>query len=232
MRTRRWRMFLLPTILAVVTACGPIEFPHVIRMPREVPPATTVKVPEKHPAPELRLEEIAGYLESGDYRSALELVRTEIGRGTRETSLAEEYVQAVNGVINTAELHQEADQLAKAGELFRLAHEWFPKTEAASQRVDLTSGELMVRIADCADGLMDRGLVAYRGGDLDKAIESWKVIGTFDPWHQESRRALETAEVQRANLEKVRGANSQPVTAEERPTSTLQSVSPPPLHGG
>lgn len=207
MRTQRWRMFLLPLVLVAVTACGPIDISRIIGPPKEIPPSGADHVPKKHVAPKVRTQEIAGYLESGDYRSALELIRAEIGRGVRETDLANEYEKAANGVINSAELSLEKGRPAQAGELYRLVHEWFPKSEAVSQRVELTRDDLMSRIDGCADELMDRGLVAYRGGNLDSAIESWKMIATFNPWHQESRRAIETAEVQRVNLEKVRAAN-------------------------
>jgi hypothetical protein len=51
---------------------------------------------------------------------------------------------------------------------------------------------------------MERGLAAYRSGDLDQAITDWKLIRAFAPEHQASRKALQTAEIQLANLKKVR----------------------------
>lgn len=202
MKIRRWCKLLLPSILFVLTACGPIDFSRFI----ETPKGGSFDVPDRRAASAACRQEIGQQLASENYRSALEMVRKEVRGGVPEAALAEEYGRALNGVLSTAERYRTGGMPEKAGELFRLAHEKFPETATVSKRVSLTSPEIKVRIEACADQLMERGLVAYRGGDLDGAIKTWKMIHTFDPRHQASRKALETAEIQRVNLEKVRAA--------------------------
>jgi len=203
MKIRHWRILLLPSILFALTACGPIDFSRFIQVPRE----GFFGTPGQRAASVTRRQEIGAQLASENYCSALELVRKEVRGGVQETALAEEYGRAVNGVLSTAERYRDKGQPEKAGELFRLAHEGFPETPAVAKRSKLTRPEILARIENCADQLMERGLVAYRGGDLDGAIKTWRQIQTFSPRHQASRKALETAEVQRSNLEKVRAAN-------------------------
>ncbi len=202
MKIRRWSKLLLPSILFALTACGPAAFSRFNEAPRE----GFFGTPGKRAASAACRQEIGEQLQSENYRSALELVRKEIRGGVAETALAEEYGRAVNGVLGTAELYRDRGLPEKAGELYRLAHEGFPETAAVAKRSRLTRSEIKARIDACAGQLMERGLVAYRGGDLEGAIKTWKMIQTFDPRHQASRKAMETAEVQRINLEKVRAA--------------------------
>ena len=195
---------LPPLFMLALTACGTVDYPR-----RAAPAAESVRTaPSERPAPSpaerisaLR-QEIALKLEAGEYRFALNLLRKE-SRGMPEASLAEEYGRAINGLLGDAERHRKKGMPEKAGELLRFAHDGYPKTEAAAKHVDATPAEILPLIEECAGELMERGLVAYRAGDLDEAIRMWKTIRAFSPRHQASRKALETAEVQRANLEKV-----------------------------
>lgn len=192
---------LLPLLFLALTACGLADFARL-----GGPPVETIAAERPGPSPSEQTaalrNEIHRKLETEEYRSALNLLRKE-NKGIPEASLAEEYGRAINGLLGQAERYRETGLPEKAGELLRSAHDGYPKTEAAAEYVNATPAEILARIEECAGELMERGLVAYRAGDLDEAIRMWKTIRAFSPRHQASRKALETAEVQRANLEKV-----------------------------
>jgi tetratricopeptide (TPR) repeat protein len=202
----RWRGRLLPAaILLALTACGPVDFSRRAGKPGESLNGTAAKRTSGSPSEAMASvrQEIRRQLAAENYRSALNLLRKEIKGGRPEAALAEEYALAVNGVLVQAEQDRKQGFPEKAGELFRSAHDGYPKTEAVAKMVRLPPPEILARIEDCAKELMERGLVAYRAGDLERAIRTWKTIHAFNPRHQASRKAMETAEVQRANLEKV-----------------------------
>jgi tetratricopeptide (TPR) repeat protein len=202
----RWCFHLLPAlVLLTLTACGPTEFFGRSSTPRKSLLPGKTENPSSSPSslsvtlqPKIHLE-----LEAENYCSALNLVRKAIKRGVPETALADEYGQAIDGILIEARQYQQDGLPEKAGELFRTAHDGFPETEEVAEKVSVTPSAISARIEECAEKLMERGLVAYRSGDLDEAIRIWKMIHTFNPRHQASLKALETAEIQLSNLEKV-----------------------------
>lgn len=199
------RHLLLVLVLLTLASCGPAGF---LRRsgspPRQSALAGKTENPPLSPAnvsATIR-RKIHQELAAENYRSALNLLRREIKKGVPEKALADEYGQAINGLLREAKGYQQKGLPEKAGALFRSAHERFPKTKEVAERISLAPAEISARIEDCAEKLMERGLIAYRGGDLDGAIKAWKMIHAFSPRHQASLKALETAEIQRENLEK------------------------------
>lgn len=205
MRVRWCGSLWLAAILLSLSACGPADFSVAAGNIREAFQRIAAGLPAPTPpdATAALRQKIRRQLEAEDFCSALSLLRKEIKGGLPETALADEYGRAVNGVLAQAKQYREQGMTEKAGELLRSARDGFPETKAVAKKVSLTPPEIQTRMDDCAAELMERGLVAYRSGDLDEAIRTWKAIHTFNPRHQASLKALKTAEVQRTNLEKV-----------------------------
>ena len=143
------------------------------------------------------------YLEGGDYRSALEVVEQERARGVPEKDLTGEYLKSLNGAIEKAQSLLAENDPGQAGQMFRVALDAYPVEAGLVQETGLQSAELEAALKLCADKLMERGLVAYRAGNLGQAIQIWKEALTFYPDHQASKKAIETTHAQLANLEKL-----------------------------
>lgn len=198
---------LLPilAILCLLNACrsspptaGPAS---AIRpSPTTVAIAPPVPQPVAPTAATLR-QRIRQELAADSFPAALELILTS---GLPEAEWAEEYGQALRGVLSQAAVLVQKDLPEKAGPLYRTAQESYPKAPAIAARLETSPTEIEARVDACANRLMERGLEAYRSGDLESAIRTWKLIHGFSPRHQASRKALQTAEVQLANLKKVR----------------------------
>lgn len=191
MRARLRSILLILTVLALVNACGPLA------------PRHSGSTEDRKAAGEFAAvrQNIRQQLAAENYPAALALV---LSSGLPEAELAEEYGLALKGVLMQAEDYREKNLPEKAGPLYRVALDGYPKTPEAATRVGTRSDGITQGIETCADQLMERGLAAYRSGDLDQAITDWKLIRVFAPQHEASRKALQTAEVQLANLKKVR----------------------------
>ena len=202
MRARPWPVPWIPAVLFLLNACGSLT---------SSPPAGLTPAPPVSLSPEDRKsavdpavaarQNIRKQLAAEDYPAALALV---LASGLSGENLAEEYGRALKGLVKQAEGYLEKELPEKAGPLYRAALEGYPATPAVAARVGTPPTGITAGIEACADRLMERGLAAYRSGDLDQAIKTWKLIHVFASRHQPSLQALQTAEVQLANLKKVR----------------------------
>jgi hypothetical protein len=191
MRARLRPLVLILAVLSLLSACHP---------PAPPPPAS---LGDRKTAaePAAVRQKIRQQLAADNHPAALALV---VASGLPEEAVAEEYVRALKGVLKQAEGYRLKELPEKAGPLYRAALDGYPATPAVAARVGTRPAGIASGIETCADRLLERGLAAYRGGDLDQAIRTWKLIPVFAPRHQASRKALQTAEVQLANLKKVR----------------------------
>jgi len=201
MRARLCPVLLILAVLSFLSACRLTSPP-----PASPPPSTVDVVPEQQKPVEDPVaaprQKIRQQLAADDSLAALTLI---LASGLPETEFADEYVRALKGVLNQAEGLLQKDLPEKAGPLYRAVLNGYPKKSAVAARVGMSPDDIATGIETCADRLMERGLADYRSGNLDQAIRTWKQIHVFAPRHQASRKALQTAEVQLANLKKVRG---------------------------
>ncbi|HEY7745131.1 MAG TPA: hypothetical protein VIA07_02255 [Desulfuromonadales bacterium] len=212
MRARLRPILLLLAVLSLVSACRPTAPPQSsvsapAPTPVSVPAPVLAPAPDRSedrsaaPEPAPARQNIRQQLAAANFPAALALI---LASGLSEGEVAEEYGRTLKGVLKQAEGYLEKELPEKAGPLYRAALDGYPKTPAVAARVGTRPAGITAGIEACADQLMERGLASYRSGNLDRAIADWKLIRAFAPRHQASRKALQTAEVQLANLKKVR----------------------------
>lgn len=148
-------------------------------------------------------EKVNRLLEKQDYPAALIFMQQEVSPGAPQSLLEDEYLQALNGTLELADNLLKESHSEQAGILFRAALTGFPRNAALGRRAGRSVPEILAKIETCATLLMEKGLMAYRAGDLDRAIEEWKKIQAFQPGHQASRHAIDTTNVQRSNLKRI-----------------------------
>ncbi len=149
-------------------------------------------------------QEINRLLEEGEALAVLELIGQERQQGTSEKKLAVEYPLALNGVIEQGQSLLAGNRPGQAGKLFRSVLNSLPESSDLLSNVILISGELESKIELCGKQLMEQGLIVYRAGQLDDAIEVWEQILAFDTQHQAGRKAIQTAKVQLTNLKRIK----------------------------
>jgi tetratricopeptide (TPR) repeat protein len=183
-------------LLLAASACGPLQ---TSTLPNPAPTRL-----EKQARLHRVLQNARQNLAAGRYQAALAGLRRERERGVSERALSAEYLQALNGVLSMAGQYLEREGPDQAGPLYQAALQAFPRSEALVAGAALTREQVEAHLKECADRLMESGLKAYRSGDLENAIRIWKQIEAFCPGHKASRKALQTAEVQLANLHKIK----------------------------
>ena len=136
------------------------------------------------------------------YKAKAELLK---GRqeGITESSLQDQFVAVEAYLLNKAGTAEETQSFDRAGELYRMAMDVYPETTEVAAALALSRDEINAKLSLCADELMKRGLMSYRDGNLLAAVQTWKQISVFMPDHSPSAVAIETAEQQIANLEKL-----------------------------
>jgi hypothetical protein len=97
-----------------------------------------------------------------DFPAALDLIQQEGSRGVPESILEDEYLQALNGTLEQAENSMKEGHPGQAGILYRSALAGLPLDEAQVRRTRLSFPEIQAKIENCANLLMEKGLMAYR----------------------------------------------------------------------
>lgn len=152
--------------------------------------------------------EIARALNKENYLHAFELLLIEKHNGRAENAFAEAWPQAINGLLDQAERQFRKREFAEAGQLFRRIERNLPQDTELRARIDLDRSLLRRRVEDCADNLLESGLLAYRNGELQQALEIWTDINRFHPTHKASQRAIRTTRLQLQNLEALPASSS------------------------
>lgn len=146
------------------------------------------------------INQAKAYLSSGNHKKALEIYAAAVDRHPANEDLLDAYAEALESIKEKADMAYEAQDYAKAGELYHtLLKSGFGKRPL--QRVlSFDADHLAMRIGACSKMLMELGIMKYRAGDLEKAIEVWKKILVFNPSDGEAKTAIDRATVQLQNL--------------------------------
>jgi tetratricopeptide (TPR) repeat protein len=205
MKQNRRRLLAVLASALLLTAC---TLPGVRPVEPEVPARAAVPSKQAEPEPPTKTDAIRRHMQKKDYTAALKRIRRAVAAGTEEKELAPLYLQALHAVIKKGEARLAENAPAEAGLFFRAALDGYPECPALASKAALPKSALASRISCCADRIMEKGLLVYREGNLDRAIELWKEILAFAPDHQASRSAIRTAATQRANLERIDGGKT------------------------
>ena len=145
-------------------------------------------------------EEINMLLEQQPPHVALATIHQMVENGVPESTLSSEYLKALQGVLKHAEKLMAKGVYSEAGNSFKAALDLYPREAELIEMVPLSIEQIKARIDNCADQLMEDGLLAYRTGDLKTAIGTWEKILSFQPQHEASQKAIHTAALQLNNL--------------------------------
>jgi tetratricopeptide (TPR) repeat protein len=149
-------------------------------------------------------ERIAAHLGRKEYEKALKSIIADIEKGVPELYYGAEYVDALNGLLQKGTGHYYSGEYEAAGLSFRLALESYPSASGIRGRVKFSPDEIVALIDGCSTNLMEEGLLSYRKGALQNAIDAWEKVPGFDPANEEAKKALDTAATQLRNLKNLR----------------------------
>lgn len=147
-------------------------------------------------------------LDADDHLHAFELLLAEKRRGRSETAYAKAWTRALNGLIVRAERDYRRREFSSAGILYHRIEQNLPEDAQLRATLDLDQPGLHARVDDCADRILETGMLAYRNGNLEEALEIWSDINRFHPTHKASQRAIRTTRLQLQNLEALPASSS------------------------
>ena len=107
-----------------------------------------------------------------------------------------EYIRAINGLIEDGDVSFSAADYAVAGRSFKWALDSYPVNPVQREKINRSPKQLKANMDICCQHMMEQGLQEYRQGKLESAIIKWKGLLTVIPNHKEARKALETASIQ------------------------------------
>jgi len=113
------------------------------------------------------------------------------------------YSEAINGLVGVGDSWMKQKEYEKAGLSYRKALDYYPSEAPIVRKVKLSRQEVLKKMGDCSNSLMEAGLLKYRSGRIEEAISIWEKITRFDPVNAEALKALDTATIQLENLRKL-----------------------------
>lgn len=139
-------------------------------------------------------------LQRDDYLVTLDLLLKERGAGHPESLFANPWRRTLNGLLTQADQQLQNENYFKAGLRYRRVKDNLPETATLAAAVKMDNSLLKKQLEYCADKLLERGLAAYRDGQLAQALQTWNKINRFHPRHTPSQRAIRTTRLQLQNL--------------------------------
>jgi hypothetical protein len=116
------------------------------------------------------------------------------------SDLRRDYVTSLNELLNQAASEEKKGDCASAGLLYRQVLRDYPNDSVTEGRLRWKREEIAARLSSCSSTLMEKGLIAYRSGEINRAIKTWKMLVAFDPEFPGARKAIETASTQLKSL--------------------------------
>ena len=139
-------------------------------------------------------------LSSGNYKKALDISAAALDKRPRSGDLQGAYAAALEGIKGEAEKAYEAQDYAKAGELYRTLLKSGFASRTPEGALSFDADYLAMRTGACSKMLIELGIVKYRAGDLEQAIAIWKKILVFNPADREAKTAIDRASDQLQTL--------------------------------
>jgi len=150
------------------------------------------------------LSQAKAYLSSGNYKKALDLYGAAFDRHPDSEDLLDTYTEVLESVKEAADKHYEAQDYAKAGELYAtLSSSGFMERPLQGE-LSFDDDYLSMRIGACSKMLIELGIMKYRTGDLQQAIAVWKKILVFNPSDREAKTAIDRATAQLETLKQIK----------------------------
>jgi len=183
-------------------AAKPVAAPPVAAPPVEKPV-------EVSPADRLFSEGMT-VLREGGHERALELFAAAWKEQPDHAGVAREFDGALLALKKNGDAAFAKGKQEDAGKRWMGTLRYLQHPAAKGKTYPFTRGEVQGRIHRLTEGLMEKGLLEYRKGNIESAIVSWKTILSYDPSNGEAAKSLATATTQ---LEKLKTLPPAPAPA-------------------
>lgn len=138
-----------------------------------------------------------------NYERALEMFAAAWKDSPGHPGVAKDFPAALAGLKNSGDEAYRQGRLEEAGRRWSATLRYTSHPAEKGRPLPFGKTEIRAAIDRASSGLMEKGLVEYRKGNLEAAIATWKSILVFDPSHVDAARSLQTASTQLENLKKI-----------------------------
>lgn len=142
--------------------------------------------------------QLRSLLERREFSKALRMMQQEVKLGLSESSLAEEYTLALRGGMNYSDELSRKGKFSECGIYARQLLNLYPRN--LPDLAGVSAEQIRQRMNFCSDQLMEKGLAAYRAGQMQEAINFWRALLVFNPERTEAKKAIDTCSIQLRNL--------------------------------
>lgn len=167
-----------------------------------VPPPEPPKAPVAYGADKAFADGMAA-LQGGAFERALELFFVAWKENPGHPGVSQEIDGALLSLKRSGDQAYAQGKLEEAGKRWTATLRHMNHPAAKPKGYPFTRADVQGQLDRLTAGLMERGLLEYRKGNIGGAIASWKAVLTYDPGNEEAAKSIKTATTQLENLKKI-----------------------------
>jgi tetratricopeptide (TPR) repeat protein len=142
-------------------------------------------------------------LRDGAYERALDLFAAAWKEKPGHSGVSAEFDGAILALKKSGDAAYVQGKPEDAGKRWMGTIRYMNHPAAKPKGYPFTRADVQGQIDRLTAGLMEKGLLDYRKGDIETAIADWKTILSYDPGNEEAAKAIRTATTQLENLKKL-----------------------------
>jgi tetratricopeptide (TPR) repeat protein len=142
-------------------------------------------------------------LKEGAYEHALEQFSAAWKEAPGYPGASEKFDEALLALKKTGDAAHTQGKLEEAGKRWMGTLRYLNSPVAKGKTYPFSRTDVQGQVDRLTAGLMEKGLLNYRKGDIPAAIAAWKTVLSYDPENEEAARSIRTASKQLENLKKI-----------------------------
>jgi tetratricopeptide (TPR) repeat protein len=142
-------------------------------------------------------------LQEGGLERALELFAAAWKESPGYPGVSEEFDGALLALKKNGDAAYAQGKPEDAGKRWMGTLRYMNHPAARPKSYPFTRADVQGQVDRLTAGLMEKGLLDYRKGNIEAAIADWKTILAYDPGNEEAAKSIRTAATQLENLKKI-----------------------------
>jgi tetratricopeptide (TPR) repeat protein len=186
----------LVVLLPLITSCTQVKrWMTSITAPGTPPPGADVSQPTDRVVSQAQND-----IAAGAYQEAIDTFQAALRKEPRNRPLVNAYIDSLETMASRAAQAFQEQDFGLAGRLYAVLEKNYGGFEPYRKALSFSRADLADKLDECKRALYTSGLLAYRDGNLDRAIALWEDLLAIDPQNTGIQDALQTAKRQQRNL--------------------------------
>ena len=141
-------------------------------------------------------------MDAGEYQSATDIYAVAHHKHPGDQALLKEYVQSIEKIKTIADEVFAREDFISAGQHYAVLIKNYPDPGGPGIKLSFNIAHLDEKFSISKKMISRQGFEEYRKGNLGQAIALWQALIDIDPNNPDIIKALDTAKLQQANLQK------------------------------